>query len=119
MKTTFIVCLFSSVFMLRAQEKYSEIQIGSKYTLGELKAAVQKANWCGYYHESNNFQLKFDDGAIIHLKNKAQVSLNENPMDSKCFQNELTTSNNIYVISSEGWLLVPKKSQSSKSLKSN
>ena len=105
--------------MLRAQEKYSEIQIGSKYTFGELKAAVQKANWCGYYHESNNFQLKFDDGAIIHLKNKAQVSLNENPMDSKCFQNELTTSNNIYVISSEGWLLVPKKSQLSKSLKSN
>ena len=119
MKTTFIVCLFCSAFILRAQEKYSEIQTGSKYSLEELKAAVQKANWCGYYHESSNFQLKFDDGAVIHLKNKAQVLLNENPMDSKCFQNELTASNNIYVISSDGWLLVPKKSQSYKSLKSN
>ena len=119
MKTTFIVCLFCSAFILRAQEKYSEIQTGSKYSLEELKAAVQKANWCGYYHETSNFQLKFDDGAIVLLKNKAQVLSCGIEIDSNCFQNELINSDNVYVISSEGWLLVPKKSQSFKSLKSN
>ena len=47
MKTTLLVCLFCSAFILRAQEKYSEIQIGSKYAIDEIQLAVQKANRCG------------------------------------------------------------------------
>ena len=119
MKTTLLICLFCSAFILRAQEKYSEIHIGSKYTLEEIQATVQKANWCGYYHESINFQLKFDDGALVQLKNKAQVLSDGIQEDMNCFQNESTTSNNVYVISPQGWLLVPKKSQAFKSSKSN
>tara|TARA_B100001115_G_scaffold40378_1_gene29923 strand:+ start:158 stop:517 length:360 start_codon:yes stop_codon:yes gene_type:complete len=119
MKTTLLICLFCSAFILRAQEKYSEIHTGSKYTLDEIHAAIQKANWCGYYHESINFQLKFDDGALVQLKNKAQVLSDGIQEDMNCFQNESTTSNNVYVISPQGWLLVPKKSQAFKSSKSN
>lgn len=104
---------------MRAQEKYIEIQSGSKYAIEEIQLAVQKANWCGYYHETSNFQLKFDDGAVVLLKNKAQVLSNGIEIDASCFQKELINSNNVYVISSEGWLLVPKRSQSFKSLKSN
>ena len=119
MKTTLLFCLFCSVFVLRAQEKYIEIQSGSKYAIEEIQLAVQNANWCGYYHETSNFQLKFDDGAVVLLKNKAQVLSNGIEIDPSCFQKELINSNNVYVISSEGWLLVPKRSQSFKSLKSN
>lgn len=119
MKTTLLVYLFCSAFILHAQEKYSEIQTGSKYAIEEIHLAVQNANWCGYYHETSNFPLKFDDGAVVLLKNKAQVLSAGIEIDANCFQNELIHSNNVYVISSEGWLLVPKKSQSFKSLKSN
>ena len=119
MKTTLLVCLFCSAFILRAQEKYSEIQIGSKYAIDEIQLAVKKANLCGYYHETANFQLTFDDGAVVLLKNKAQVLSSGSKIDISCFQKEFINSNNVYVISSEGWLLVPKKSQSFKSLKSN
>tara|TARA_B100000768_G_scaffold156387_1_gene153925 strand:+ start:89 stop:448 length:360 start_codon:yes stop_codon:yes gene_type:complete len=119
MKTTLLVCLFCSAFILRAQEKYSEIQTGSKYALDEIQSAIQQANWCGYYHEISNFQLKFDDGAIVYLKNKDQLLLKGVQLGAECFQTRLIESNNVYVISSEGWLLVPKKSQSYKSLKSN
>ena len=119
MKTTLLFCLFCSSFILHAQEKYSDIQTGSKYAIEEIKLAVQKANWCGYYHETSNFQLKFDDGAVVLLKNKTQVLSCGIEIDYNCFQNELISSDNVYVISSEGWLLVPKKSQSFKSLKSN
>tara|TARA_B100001287_G_C22684726_1_gene532606 strand:+ start:3708 stop:4067 length:360 start_codon:yes stop_codon:yes gene_type:complete len=119
MKTTLLVCLFCSAFFIHAQEKYNKIQKGSKYTIDEIQSAVQKANWCGYYHETANFQLKFDDGAVVYLKNKAQVLSSGKEIDTSCFQKEFINSSNVYVISAKGWLLVPKKSQSFKSLKSN
>ena len=70
MKKTFLFCLFFTVFFTHAQEKYSDIQIGTKYTLIQLKEAVNKASWCGYYHSEFEFELTFDDGAIVNLKRR-------------------------------------------------
>lgn len=122
MKRTLLLCLFLVfVFITNAQGKHTEIQLGSKYSLGEIEAAIEKANWCGYYHETENFQLLFDDGAIALLKNKAEISAkpSEIALSPACFQTEFTSLNNIYVITSEGWILVPKKSAESKNSKTN
>lgn len=111
MKTTLLVCLFFSAFILRAQENYSEIQIGSKYTIEEIHLAIQKANWCGYYHETSNFQLTFDDGAIVYLKSKNQLLPLESSLSENCFQSKFSESNDVFIIAENGNLFVPKSTQ--------
>tara|TARA_B110000046_G_C12970211_1_gene388582 strand:+ start:549 stop:914 length:366 start_codon:yes stop_codon:yes gene_type:complete len=121
MRRTFLFCVFLTAFILRAQDKHSEIQLGSTYSIEELQTAVSKSNWCGYYHETENFQLLFDDGAIVFLKNKAGhlASPNSVSPSSSCYQAEITSSDNIYVITSEGWIIVPKSSEEIKKTKTN
>lgn len=99
------------------QVKFHEMNLGSKYSEQELTEAVENANWCGYYHESKNYELHFDDGAIVKLKNKAQLlsNLNNSPMTDRCFQNISAKSENIHFINSSGWIMVPKEKIVSKS----
>ena len=111
MKKTFLFCLFFTVFFTHAQEKYSDIQIGTKYTLIQLKEAVNKASWCGYYHSEFEFELTFDDGAIVNLKSKSQLLQSGHELSESCFQSNLFESNDIFVIAENGNLFVPKSTQ--------
>jgi len=108
MKKTLLFCLFFTVFFTHAQEKYSDIQLGSKYSLSKITEAVNNANWCGYYHQEVDFKLQFDDGAIVYLKSKNQLLLTDNSYLDNCFQSELLESNNIHVIAENGNIFVPK-----------
>ena len=108
MKKTLLFCLFFTVFFTHAQEKYSDIQLGSKYSLSKITEAVNNANWCGYYHQEVGFKLQFDDGATVYLKSKNQLLLTYNSYLDNCFQSELLESNNIYVIAENGNIFVPK-----------
>ena len=79
MKTT----LLSSFFLVLSyftigQVNFHEIKLGSKYSEQALTEAIEKANWCGYYHEFENYELRFDDGAVVKLKNKMQLSSDYN-----------------------------------------
>lgn len=111
MKKTFLFCLFFTVFFIHAQEKYSDIQIGTKYTLIQLKEAVNKASWCGYYHSEFEFELTFDDGAIVNLKSKSQLLQSGHELSESCFQSNFSESNDIFVIAENGNLFVPKSTQ--------
>mgnify|MGYP000548185479 CR=1 FL=1 len=111
---SFFLVLSSFAF---GQVKFHEMNLGSKYSEQELTEAVENANWCGYYHESKNYELHFDDGAIVKLKNKAQLqsSGNEIFMNENCYQNMLTKSEYVHIINSSGWIMVPKEKVVSKS----
>ena len=99
------------------QVKYQDISLGSKYSNQELEDAIENANWCGYFHETENYEIRFDDGSIVTLKNKSQIqaSGDETYMDPKCFQNVLTKSEYVHIINSSGWIMVPKEKVVSKS----
>jgi len=102
------------------QVKHHEIILGAQYSNQQLLDAVENANWCGYFHQTENYELRFDDGAIVKLKNKLQLQSNGNEsiMNEKCFQNVLTKSEYVHIINSDGWIMVPKEKVITKS-KSN
>jgi hypothetical protein len=116
--------LLSSLFLLLSycaigQVNFHEMKLGSKYSEQALIEAIEKANWCGYYHEFENYELRFDDGAVVKLKNKMQLSSNskEEPIEENCFQNISGKSVNIHFINSSGWIVVPKEKVVPKSKK--
>lgn len=92
------------------QKTYFKLQKGSKYSIEELSNAVENANWCGYFHLSANYEIHFDDGAVVKLKNKAQLNSkdNESIMNDHCFQNIYTKSEDVHIINSKGWITIPK-----------
>ena len=120
MKTTLLSSLFLILsYFTIGQVNFHEIKLGSKYSEQTLTEAIEKANWCGYYHEFENYELRFDDGAVVKLKNKMQLSTNFNgyPIEENCFQNFSGKSENIHFINSSGWIVVPKEKVVPKSKK--
>ena len=118
MKTITSFILFLMIYSYGiGQVKYQDISLGSKYSNQQLNEAIQNANWCGYFHETENYEIRFDDGAIVTLKNKAQLqsSNNETNVDNRCFQNILAKSEYVHIINSSGWIMVPKEKVVSKS----
>ena len=102
------------------QKTYFKLEQGSKYSIEELTNAVEKANWCGYFHVSANYEIHFDDGAIVKLKNKAQLisKENESNFNDHCFQNMYVKSKDVHMITSNGWITITKD-KVTKQLKSN
>jgi len=120
MKTTLLSSLFLTLsYFAIGQVNFHEIKLGSKYSEQALTEAIEKANWCGYYHEFENYELRFDDGAVVKLKNKMQLSSNSNeePIEENCFQNISGKSENIHFINLSGWIVVPKEKVVPKSKK--
>ena len=118
MKTLASFILFLMIYSYGiGQVKHQEITLGSQYSNQQLTDAIENANWCGYYHQTEHYELRFDDGAIVTLKNKSQLQStgNEIFMNEKCFQNILTKSEYVHIINSDGWIMVPKEKAITKS----
>lgn len=120
MKTITSFILFLMIYSYGiGQVKHQEIILGSQYSNQQLTAAIENANWCGYYHQTENYELRFNDGAIVTLKNKSQLQStgNEIFMNEKCFQNILTKSEYVHIINPDGWIMVPKEKEAIKTKK--
>lgn len=120
MKATLLTSLFLALsYFTIGQVNFHEMKLGSKYSEQALTEAIEKANWCGYYHELENYVLLFDDGAVVKLKNKLQLLSDSNgePIEENCFQNISGKSENIHFINSSGWIVVPKEKVVPKSKK--
>ncbi|MDC0460433.1 hypothetical protein OAM07_06715 [Crocinitomicaceae bacterium] len=117
--TSFILFLMMYSYGI-GQVKHHDIILGAQYSNQQLLDAVENANWCGYFHQTENYELRFDDGAIVTLKNKSELQSDGNEifMNENCFQNILTKSEYIHIINSDGWIMVPKEKVITKS-KSN
>ena len=118
MKKTLLFCLFFTVFFTHAQEKYSDIQLGSKYSLSKITEAVNNANWCGYYHKTENCELVFEDGTSVFLKSKNQLIKEGSEMVDSCYQSVKVSSEHNYSISDNGVILIRVK-RNTKNVKSN
>lgn len=76
----------------------------------QLTNAIQNANWCGYFHISANYEIRFDDGSVVQLKNKAQLNSGNTAdiYDENCFQDLYIKSEDIHTITNNGWITIPK-----------
>ncbi len=103
-----IILLFFVVLFylpLQGQSSFFVVtKIGTKYTEAQLKESVEKADWCGYFHESSRYTITFDDGATVELLSKKEISSSEKLNDA-CFQNENIKDNGIYKIHESGALV--------------
>ena len=73
MRTLLSIGLIFTSLAFYSQNKFSSIQLGAKYSKLQIEGAINKANWCGYYHEIENFEILFDDGTRVLLKSKTQL----------------------------------------------
>lgn len=106
MKIVLSIGLIFTFFSVKCQNVYSTIELGNKYTISQLKFAINGANWCGYYHKTKNFEIIFDDGAKVHLKNKKELFSHSIEFDSNCFQGNKIQSKNIHMITQNGRIIV-------------
>lgn len=118
MKTLISIGLIFSSLAVYSQNKFSSIQVGEKYTRSQIKSAVNNANWCGYYHKTENCELVFEDGTSVFLKSKNQLIKEGSEMVDSCYQSVKVSSEHNYSISDNGVILIRVK-RNTKNVKSN
>lgn len=106
MKTLISIGLIFTSLAIYSQNKFSSIQVGEKYTRSQIKSAINKANWCGYYHETGNCELVFDDGAKIYLKSKEQLIGDEQKWIEKCKQFTKVAGQQTFSITENGVIVI-------------
>lgn len=106
MKIVLSIGLIFTFISVKCQSVYSTIELGNKYTISQLKNAVNNANWCGYYHETGNCELVFDDGAKIYLKSKEQLIGDEQKWIEKCKQFTKVAGQQTFSITENGVIVI-------------
>ena len=102
-----IIFLFSililSTKIFGQNKNFKIVNLGKSYSESTLIDAVNKADWCGYYHQNQRFIIKFDDDARIELFSKTEIT-NLNLSES-CFQVEKTFDEATYKIHENGGII--------------
>lgn len=118
-KITFSVLMFLAASTLifsqnnqSQNEKFKIVKVGKTYSQEQLSKAVSQADWCGYFHKSENYTLTFDDGAVVELLSFALLANKGIVLEGSCVQQEANTDNSIYGIHASGYVTkqVPKNS---------
>ena len=100
----FSVSLFFSSFMYSQTSYYIITKPGRKYSVEQLNTALSKADWCGYFHYFERYQIIFDDGTEVELISKKEMTL-DNLVNDECFQSEKIKDDGIYSVHESGRLL--------------
>lgn len=91
-------------FHIQGQSNFFEIKkAGTKYTEVQLKKSIEKADWCGYFHENSRYLITFEDGSTVELYSKQE--LDDTTLLDACFQSENIKDNGIYKIHESGILI--------------
>lgn len=106
MRTLLSIGLIFTSLAFYSQNKFSSIQLGTKYSKLQIESAINEANWCGYYHEIENFEILFNDGAKVYLKSKKELLHHTSKLESNCFQAENSESQLTHMISKNGMIIV-------------
>ena len=93
MKIVLSIGIILTSISLWSQNVFSSIQLGNTYTSPQINQAIENANLCGYFLDSENAMLSFDDGGIVYLKSKQEL-INEG-------QNWIENCNQFIAVSGE------------------
>lgn len=96
---------------------YSIEVLGDKYSSEEIRNAFTKADMCGFFFDSDERKLMFDDGSIVTLKSFNELPSNQIKFDGNCVTNFLEEDKNIYSIHSSGVILIAPQQGSSAKIK--
>ena len=88
MHKLFILAFLFISSISRAQEKFEIQKIGTKYSAEQIKTAFKKADFCGSFYNSKRNTIKMDDGAVIELFSKFELSEKNISMNEECFLND-------------------------------
>ncbi len=106
MKITFTLSLFFVLNSIFAQNDFFRIvKLGEQYSLSQLESSMRDADWCGYFHKSERYQLKFDDGTIVELLSMSEDFDLKKNLSETCYQNENTKDIGVYKIHESGALI--------------
>lgn len=111
----FFFMFFLSSYSQSKESDFTIVKIGDKYSKEVLTNAFKKADMCGHYYYSKPNDIVFDDGSIVRLPSKKDMS-NVSAMTDSCFMYDdakpgnffwsITTSGHI----AKGVALAPNKS---------
>lgn len=81
---------------------YKIISIGNKYSESDIIQALNNTDLCGFYYSGEQRILLFDDGSIVHLKQKSDLP----ELAEGCFVSKSASHENEYwEIASNGHLI--------------
>jgi hypothetical protein len=104
-----VIFTFTLIFVLNSifsqKDFFKIVKLGERYSISQLESSVRQADWCGYFHKSDYYQLKFDDGTVVELFPMTEDFEIKKNLSEACFQNENVKDNGVYKIHESGVLI--------------
>lgn len=110
-----LLTLFLLNFSYSQENKnnYEVVKTGNKYSVELIKKAFSSANLCGSYFYTKRNIITLDDGAVVSLYSKAEITVNS--FSDDCFVSDNTDFSFItWSISSNGYVLKGYQARPSK-----
>lgn len=97
------LCL--SVYSQSNDARFTVIKVGNKYSKEALTVAFQKADMCGHYYFSKSNDIIFDDGSVVRLFSKKEMS-QAPALSDNCFlaDDVVMVKNIVWSITSNGYI---------------
>ena len=99
---------------LWSQSVCSSIQLGDTYTSLQINQAIENANLCGYFLDSENAMLSFDDGGIVYLKSKQELINEGQSWIENCNHFTAVSGEQAFSITKDGVIVIRAVSPSKK-----
>lgn len=98
-----MLCL--SAYSQSNDARFTVIKVGNKYSKETLTVAFQKADMCGHYYFSKSNDIIFDDGSVVRLFSKKEMSQLPSLSDS-CYlaDDAVVVKNIVWSITSNGYI---------------
>ena len=114
MKIVLSIGIILTSISLWSQSVCLSIQLGDTYTSLQINQAIENANLCGYFLDSENAMLSFDDGGIVYLKSKQElINEGQNWIDN-CKQFTAVSGEQSFSITKDGVIVIRAISPSKK-----
>lgn len=97
-----LLCLSVSL----AQSKFEIKKVGNTYTVDQLSAAFNSADFCGSYFQTTRNLIVFNDGSEVELKSGSEMIAEGISISPSCLISDDTHYvKSIWSISSEGYIM--------------
>lgn len=97
-----------------SQNVCSSIHLGDTYTSLQINQAIENANLCGYFLDSENAMLSFDDGGVVYLKSKQELINEGQNWIENCNHFTAVSGEQAFSITNDGVIVIRAISPSTK-----
>ena len=101
-KAITIITLILSAGTTFAQSTYEVTAAGQNYTLAQIQAAIESADFCGYYYSDERHLLLFDDGTEVELKSNDELLIEGVTLANACVTADRKENPVVWAIGANG-----------------